>query len=157
MTRISVTASIVAIAILGQPPVSSFAQSGGGGRLVVEVPAVHRLAPAARRARQRRVRQEQVPAGVNGVPSGPANAGGQNNSVYDPSGAGNAEKVVAQPPPGTNSAGTANSSGASMTTGSARPAPGGTAAAAPQAPGDVAIDKEDKVVDQKLKSICRGC
>jgi hypothetical protein len=97
------------------------------------------------------------------VPSGPANAGGLNNSGNDPSGAGNSGKVVSQPPPGTNSAGTANSSGtsatggSSMTTGSAAAAPGGTAATGPQAPGDVAIDQEDKAIDRKLKSICRGC
>ena len=57
-------------------------------------------------------------AGVSGVPSGPANVGGLNNSGNDPSGAGNAAKVPN--PPGTNAAGTANSSGgASATTGSA--------------------------------------
>jgi hypothetical protein len=93
------------------------------------------------------------------VPSGPANAGGLNNSGNDPSGAGNAGKVVSEPPPGTNSLGTANSSGSSMTTGSAgsRAAGGGTAATGPQTNGDVAIDQEDKAIDRKLKSICRGC
>jgi hypothetical protein len=96
------------------------------------------------------------------VPSGPANAGGLNNSGNDPSGAGNSAKVVS-PPPGTNSAGTANSSGSSattgssMTTGSARAAPGGTAATGPSQSGDVAVDAENKVIDRKLKSICRGC
>lgn len=34
-------------------------------------------------------------AGVSGVPAGPANAGGPNNSVNDPSGIGNASKVPA--------------------------------------------------------------
>jgi hypothetical protein len=93
------------------------------------------------------------------VPSGPANAGGLNNSVNDPSGAGNPGKVVSQPPPGTNSLGTANSSGSSMTTGSAggRAAGGGTAATGPQTSGDVAVGKEDKAIDKKIKSICRGC
>jgi hypothetical protein len=33
--------------------------------------------------------------GVSGVPAGPANAGGTNNSVNDPSGIGNASKVPA--------------------------------------------------------------
>jgi hypothetical protein len=89
------------------------------------------------------------------VPSGPANAGGLNNSGNDPSGAGNSAKL-ASPPPGTNSAGTANSSGSpgtsgsSMTTGSARPAAGDTS-------GDAAVDAENKAIDRKLKSICRGC
>jgi hypothetical protein len=97
------------------------------------------------------------------VPSGPANAGGLNNSGNDPSGAGNSAKVVSPPPPGTNSAGTANSSGSSattgssMTTGSARAAPGGTAATGPSQSGDVAVDAENKAIDRKLKSICRGC
>src|SRR6202022_4094986 len=46
---------------------------------------------------------------VSGVPNGPANAGGLNNSGNDPSGAGNSAKVPTNP--GTNSLGTANSSG----------------------------------------------
>jgi len=46
-----------------------------------------------------------------------------------------------------------------MTTGSAGggAAGGGTAAAGPQTNGDVAIEQEDKAIDRKLKSICRGC
>jgi hypothetical protein len=46
-----------------------------------------------------------------------------------------------------------------MTTGSAgsRAAGGGTAATGPQTKGDIAIDEENKVIDRKLKSICRGC
>jgi hypothetical protein len=54
-------------------------------------------------------------AGVSGIPSGPASAGGLNNSVNDPSGAGNATKL--QTAPGTNALGTANSSGASSSAG----------------------------------------
>jgi hypothetical protein len=93
------------------------------------------------------------------VPSGPANAGGLNNSVNDPSGTGNSGKVVSEPPPGTNSLGTANTSGSSVTTGSAgsRAAGGGTAATGPQTKGDIAIEEENKVIDRKLRSICRGC
>jgi hypothetical protein len=96
------------------------------------------------------------------VPSGPANAGGLNNSGNDPSGAGNSAKL-ASPPPGTNSAGTANSSGSpgtsgsSMTTGSARPAAGDNSAPGPSTSGDAAVDAENKAIDRKLKSICRGC
>jgi hypothetical protein len=95
------------------------------------------------------------------VPSGPANAGGLNNSGNDPSGAGNSSKLAT--PPGTNSAGTANSSGAAansgagVTTGSARSAPAGTTVIGPQTNGDAAIDAEDKQINRKLKSICRGC
>jgi hypothetical protein len=46
-------------------------------------------------------------AGVSGVPSGPTNVGGLNNSGNDPSGAGISAKT-ASPPPGTNSAGNVN-------------------------------------------------
>jgi hypothetical protein len=97
------------------------------------------------------------------VPSGPASAGGLNNSANDPSGAGNSVKIAQPPAPGTNNAGTANSSGSSGTTASstttgsaAGSGVGGTAATGPQQ-GDVAIDHENKKLDQKLKSICRGC
>jgi hypothetical protein len=88
------------------------------------------------------------------MPSGPANAGGLNNAGNDPSGVGNSAKVAAPPAPGTNSAGTANSSGpaansgAGVTTGSAN---------APSASGDAALNAENKAIDRKLKSICRGC
>jgi len=44
-----------------------------------------------------------------------------------------------------------------MTTGSARPAAGGTSATDPSVNPDVAIDAEGKAIDRKLKSICRGC
>jgi hypothetical protein len=166
MSRISVMASAIAIAMV-VVPVGSFAQSGGGagggsaggaasgpsagGGSAVGSPSAGSAGAGT--------------AGVSGVPSGPASAGGLNNSLNDPSGAGNSGKVVSQPPPGTNSAGTANSSGSSaagssMTTGSAgsRAGVGGTASTGPQAPGDIAnVEKENKKVDRKIKSICRGC
>ena len=50
-------------------------------------------------------------------------------------------------PPGTNSAGTAQSSGSGVTTGSAA----GTTAE------DKKIQNENRQVDQKLKGICKGC
>jgi PPE-repeat protein len=111
---------------------------------------------------------------VSGAPSGPANLGGNNNSINDPSGAGNATKVPGAP--GTNSVGTANSTGApsggnsstgtvSQTTGSALNRSGGqsggridgTVTRGPDIPGDAAIRAEDQVVDKKIKSICKGC
>jgi hypothetical protein len=55
---------------------------------------------------------------------------------------------VANPPPGTNSAGTAQSSGGSTTTGSAL---------GPRTDDDRAIDREDQVIDRKVKGICKGC
>lgn len=52
------------------------------------------------------------------------------------------------PPPGTNSLGTAQSSGpgSGVTTGS------GTGGAA-----DATVNAENRLLDKKLKSICRGC
>jgi hypothetical protein len=113
-------------------------------------------------------------AGVSGVPSGPANVGGLNNSGNDPSGAGNAAKIPTSP--GTNAAGTANSSGApssastgagsstSTTTGAAGNRAGGGAGRVdgvtnpgPAVAGDAEINAENKKVDSKIKSICKGC
>ena len=36
---------------------------------------------------------------ISGIAPGPANAGGMNNVVVDPSGVGNASRVTAPPPP----------------------------------------------------------
>jgi len=46
-----------------------------------------------------------------------------------------------------------------MTTGSAgnRAGVGGKEATDPQASGDAAIEQENKAIDRRLKSICRGC
>jgi hypothetical protein len=56
------------------------------------------------------------------------------------------------PPPGTSSLGTAQSSGPTagigITTGNGR----GHANSA-----DAAVEKENKLLDQKMKGICRGC
>jgi hypothetical protein len=161
MVKLSATASLVAIAIL-IGPIGSLAQSGGGsaGAAASGPSAGTGSAVGSPNAGS----AGAGTAGVNGVPSGPANAGGLNNSGNDPSGAGNSGKVVSKPPPGTNSAGTANSpgssaAGSSMTTGSAgsRAGTGGTAATGPQTKGDISLDKEDKDVDRRVKSICRGC
>jgi hypothetical protein len=71
-----------------------------------------------------------------------------NNAGEDPSGAANASKRASPPPAGTNTAGTAQSSGGGgVTTGSARS----------QTSGDAEVNKENKEVDRKIKSICRGC
>jgi hypothetical protein len=102
---------------------------------------------------------------VSGVPSGPANAGGVNNTANDPSGVGNANRLGLPASPGTNSAGTAQASGSAsssnarsgVTTGAARQAPGGVNATGPRTNGDAAIDAEDQAIDRKIKSICRGC
>ncbi len=62
--------------------------------------------------------------------------------------------------PGTNSAGTAQSSGANtapgVTTGSAGSLGTGTAPT-PTTDSKTAINAENKTIDRKLNSICKGC
>jgi hypothetical protein len=64
--------------------------------------------------------------------------------------------------PGTNSAGTAQSSGrasnggAGLTTGSAGLG-SGRAATEPSTNTDAAVKAENELLNRKLKSICRGC
>ncbi|WP_426442063.1 hypothetical protein [Bradyrhizobium genosp. P] len=56
------------------------------------------------------------------------------------------------PPPGTNSAGTAQSSGGRLNTGE-----GVTTGSAVSQSADQAIAKENQSIDRRLNSICRGC
>jgi len=63
-------------------------------------------------------------------------------------------------PPGTNRAGTAQSSGApnrelGVTSGTALGT--GKAAPPPMPSSDAAVNQENATIDRKLKSICRGC
>jgi hypothetical protein len=74
-----------------------------------------------------------------------------------------AQSNTGTPPPGTNSVGTAQSSGGAalnrqpgVTTGSAGLG-SGNAAPPPATDADAAIKKENQLLDSKLKSICRGC
>jgi hypothetical protein len=57
---------------------------------------------------------------------------------------------------GTNSAGTANSSGGMGRTTGAGPG-GAPAVDGKPATGDANIDAQDRAVDRKVKSICKGC
>ncbi|MBR0973483.1 MULTISPECIES: hypothetical protein [Bradyrhizobium] len=56
----------------------------------------------------------------------------------------------AAPPPGTNSLGTAQSSGTNA-------APGATTGTGAGGSTDAAVNAENRTLDKKLKSICRGC
>jgi hypothetical protein len=86
-----------------------------------------------------------------------------NNAGEDPGGAANASRLASPPAPGTNAAGTAQSSGAGVntdsgvTTGSGRGAGSATNMTGPHTSGDAEINAENKEVDRKIKSICRGC
>jgi hypothetical protein len=107
--------------------------------------------------------QNSGDAGVSGIPRGPGNVGGLNNSINDPSGSGN--RIAAPPPP----------SMAVPTVPSAAPA---ISTRVPQGPARVvrrvnrhtvsstrksrrasrdAVQVDDRQLDRKLRSICRGC
>jgi hypothetical protein len=120
--------------------------------------------------------------GTNGVPSGPANPAGLNNSGNDPSGSGNAPSFsrgtstgLAKPPSeapsngqvrnpanaarGTNSAGTANSSGAggALRQNGTRMPGSNSPTTTSTRDSDSKIDAENRKLDQTVKSICKGC
>ena len=154
MKLASAAAAVAAITILVFP-VASLAQSSGGsaGGSSAGSAAGSPSAGSAGAGSQ----------GISGVPPGFAAPGGLNNAGEDPSGAANASRRASPPAPGTNTSGTAQSSGAGantgsgVTTGSGRAAGSGTDMTGPQRSGDSAINEENKEVDRKIKSICRGC
>ena len=111
-------------------------------------------------------------AGVSGIPPGPGNANGLNGSVRDPSGIGNAARIPASPSPAiapvpvpsvAPSAGYRSSSpAASYWTLQVRRAVKGkrTRLATPRSRRSSAkahVSDEDKRIDRKIISICRGC
>ena len=117
-------------------------------------------------------------AGVSGVPSGPANAGGLNNSVNDPSGGGNSAKLPTAP--GINTVGRqihrehlpkrarppiqlrldpSSSGGTTQVGAKGKTASTGVAGSTTGAAAKInaVLDAENKKLDKKIKSICRGC
>jgi hypothetical protein len=109
-------------------------------------------------------------AGVSGIPPGPANARGLNGSVSDPSGIGNAAKVPAIPPPVITPVPVPTLSppvGTYRTVPTYRTFPvqrtakmrrsrfaaSGSRRSATRA----AVREQDRLLDHKITSICRGC
>jgi hypothetical protein len=103
-------------------------------------------------------------AGVSGIPPGPANARGLNGSVSDPSGIGNAAKVPAIPPPVISPVPVPTLSAPAATYRTfpvqrsvrirrTRLAASGSRHSATRA----AVRENDRLLDHKLTSICRGC
>jgi len=112
--------------------------------------------------------------GTNGIPPGPANSAGLNNSGNDPSGSGNNRNFgsgtttglanpapatspnggqsASVPPRGTNSAGTAAASG-----GGSMRANGARKPTTQDRDADATINAENQKLDRTVKSICRGC
>ena len=74
----------IALSIVLTPPAASFARGGHGGHGGFARPAGS-------------AGTGNVP--ISGIPRGPANAGGMNNTAVDPSGIGNAAKMATLPQP----------------------------------------------------------
>lgn len=111
-------------------------------------------------------------AGVSGIPPGPGNVNGLNGSVRDPSGIGNAAKIPALPSPQiapvpvpsvSPSAGYRSfSPAASYRPLHIRRAVKGkrtrhAATKSGRATAKAQVSDEDKRIDRKIISICRGC
>lgn len=71
-------------------------------------------------------------------------------STGSPAGSTGGVANSAAPPPGTNSLGTAQSSGGSTASGVTTGAGAGNSA-------DAAVAAENRLLDKKVKGICRGC
>ena len=166
MTRKSL-AALVAFVVLASPAIS-LAQSGGGGAGGGAGGGGAGGAAGSAAGSPSAGSAGAGTTGIGGVPQGPANAGGLNNSINDPSGAGNASKVPAPPPPTTGTQSPRSSldngrsqsslnSDSTMTVGSSGPT-GQSWDQGPRTSHDDAIDAEQATVDRRLKgSICRGC
>ena len=110
-------------------------------------------------------------AGVSGIPPGPANARGLNGSVNDPSGIGNAARVPAIPPPAISPAmpSTVSPPTAFRTMPVQRAAKVKRTRFAQEKSGrgaketvrerkdKASVSEQDKLLDRKILSICRGC
>ena len=147
------------------PPVSIFAPRWMNSRtMIVAVAVLCLLASPARSPAQ--------DAGVSGIPQGPGNANGLNGSLRDPSGIGNAAKIPALPQPTITpvrppalapSAGYRSYSPAY----SYRPVrvrhtakakrTRHAATGSHRASARAHVNDEDKKIDRKIISICRGC
>jgi hypothetical protein len=137
-------------------PVSILSRGWRTGRAVfLTITVVGLLAAPARSPAQ--------DAGVSGIPPGPANARGLNGSVNDPSGIGNAARVPAIPPPTitpvvppTASAPAAYRALPVQRTARIRR----TRFAASRLRGSAAraaVSEQDRLLNGKIPSICRGC
>jgi hypothetical protein len=104
-------------------------------------------------------------AGVSGIPQGPGNANGLNNSGRDPSGIGNASRVAPLPQPNLNpvpvpSAAPIYSTGPSRGSARVRVARPDYSRLSPRQrkiAEKEAIKENDRLLKHGVTSICRGC
>jgi hypothetical protein len=136
--------------------VSIFSRGWVAGRAAFLTLAILGLVAAASRA-------PAQDAGVSGIPPGPANARGLNGSISDPSGIGNAAKVPAIPPPAIRpvpvptlfppAAYRTFPVQRAVKMGRTRFATSRSRRSAARA----AVREQDRLLDRKITSICRGC
>jgi hypothetical protein len=137
-----------------------------GSRIYVAALALVLIAPVASLA------QNSGDAGVSGIPRGPGSVGGLNNSINDPSGSRNAAPTAPPPPsmavPAVPSAAPAVSPRFSATTPALRRVKlreervsrrkgHRSEKARAHVENNRTIEAQDRVLNSKLKSICRGC
>jgi hypothetical protein len=102
-------------------------------------------------------------AGVSGIPPGPANARGLNGSISDPSGIGNAAKVAPLTQPDLRPVPVPRVSSPVVTRLAPVPATvkirrtRSATSESKRAAGSAAVGAQDKQLDRKMISICRGC
>jgi hypothetical protein len=110
-------------------------------------------------------------AGVSGIPPGPGNVNGLNGSIRDPSGIGNAARMPALPQPsitpvvppaaatvpGTTSYGTLPSETVVRMKRTRIPRYRFARSRYGHAAERTAVRENDRLLDRKLTSICRGC
>jgi hypothetical protein len=100
-------------------------------------------------------------AGVSGIPLGPANINGQNNTGRDPSGIGNASKVAPLPEPSLHPAGPGGAAPLTSTrvgrVGVARPDFSHLPARQRRIAEKAAVKEYDRLLKHGAVSICRGC
>jgi hypothetical protein len=136
------------------------------GRIYVAALALVLLAPGMSSA------QNSGDAGVSGIPRGPGSVGGLNNSINDPSGARNAGPAAPAPPsmavPAVPSAAPVVSPRFSATAPVVRWGKfreervshrrrHHSEKARAHVENNRSIEAQDRVLNSKLKSICRGC
>jgi len=116
--------------------------------------------------------QSSGDAGVSGIPRGPGSVGGLNNSINDPSGARNAAPVA--PPPPSMAVPTVPSAAPAVSPRFSASAPAvrrvrlreervshrkrhRSDKARAHIENNRSIEAQDRVLNSKLKSICKGC
>lgn len=163
MSNTSVKVAIALFMVL-TPPAASFARGGHGGGHAGSAAMGGFARPAGSAA------MGNVP--ISGIPRGPANAGGINNSTVDPSGIGNTARMATLPQP--------HIAAPMQPGGSRNPVAPPSMNVEPQALGEVSgghsqpradqvpteqnlmdpndpINKENAALDRMINGICRGC